>query len=66
MIGWERKLTSGQHLTTVADTEREGIKTLEECFKGLTSTVVHEDGLSPAVTGTEDITARVSTSAVQE
>lgn len=51
-------LESGQHLATVADTNREGVRSLEEGLKGPAGTVVHKNGLGPAITGTENITNR--------
>lgn len=53
-------LTSSQHLAAVANTEREGVGTVEESFKRLASTIVHQDGLRPTVTGAKNITAKVS------
>ena len=54
--------TSSQHLATVADTKGEGVGSLEEGLKGLTGTIVHEDGLGPSVTGAKDVTVQISTS----
>lgn len=53
--------TSSQHLATIADTEGEGIRSLEEGLKGLAGTIVHEDGLGPSVTSAKDVTIQVST-----
>ena len=51
----DQLLQTGQELTTVADTQSEGVRALEEVLEFGTGVLVQQDRLGPALTGTKNV-----------
>jgi len=53
---WNQLLDSCQHLAAIADSDREGVSSLEELLELWTSVLgVHENGLGPTITSAKNV-----------
>ena len=51
----------GKHLAAVADTQREGVRAVEEGLESIARAIMHEDRFRPAVSCAKNVTEKVST-----
>ena len=50
----------GKHLAAVADTQREGVRAVEEGLESIARTLMHENRFRPAVSCAKNVTKKVS------